>query len=135
MIKCNTKPVFTKEQIAECYECPWLSKKKVWCSNPKVGCYIHEPERKVKTKKVVILKGKPQQYPSIMSQVKSFGKAATKQVIAGNPRRNDTDIAIIKSICELCIEYNKDAKRCRLCGCHMERKWPWKTTVCKKGKW
>lgn len=123
----------TKEQIAECVCCNHISGKKIWCC--KYGFYIHEPERKVKTKNVVITKGKPQQYPSIITQAGSFGKAAVKQARAGNPKRSKEEIARIISICEACTHYNKEKKRCYVCGCYMKNKIPWQTSYCKKGKW
>ena len=133
MIKCIIKPVFTKEQVKDCEKCPHISGKKIWCC--KFGVYIHETEKKVKTKKVIIIKGKARKYPSIIKQAGSFGKAAVQQTLAGNPRRTQQEIAFCKEQCWKCDEFNKEKLRCFLCGCHMGRKWPWKTTHCKIDKW
>ena len=116
------QPEFTKEQIAECEKCKHLSGKKIWCGKFRV--FIHEPER-----------GKKKKYPSIITQAGSFSKAVVQQTVAGNPRRTEQEIAFCKSQCEPCGEFNKKSRRCFLCGCGMDRKWPWKTQHCKIGKW
>ena len=124
-MNCNKtkQPEFTKEQIAECEKCKHLSERKVWCSN--FGVWIYEPDRGNEKKK----------YPSIITQAGSFGKAAVKQVRAGNPKRTDEETARIICICEACEEYNKKKMRCYACGCYMKNKIPWETTHCKIGKW
>ncbi len=134
---CNriTQPEFTKEQIAECEKCKHASGKKIWCCNPRIGTWIKEPERNR-----IIIPSRKIQYPSKLKQASSFTKAAIKQAKAGNPKRNDIELARVRAICESnkCGNYVAETKvgpRCIICGCCLRLKDRWKTAHCEMGLW
>lgn len=73
--------------------------------------------------------------PSLGKQIVSFGKAAAKQAIAGNPRRTEEEVERLKSICAECEFFMPAKIKCMKCGCSLNVKERWATASCPIGKW
>lgn len=123
MLNCETKPTtFDKKQLAKCRKCKHASANVSFCGRPAWGgFYIVDPAN--------------EKYPSIITQAKSFGKAAVKQVAAGMPTRSAEKIAEAMRICKQCPKYVAEDERCKKCGCRMPAKIKWATTNCPLKKW
>lgn len=123
---CNriTKPEFTKAQIAECGKCKHASARVAWCGL--FGVHIIEAGTIVMPKR---------KYPSMAKMAGTFVKSTGKQIFSGNPKRSSSEIKRIIAICRDCDYFNQEKQRCYKCGCKMNRKIPWRTTVCNIGKW
>jgi hypothetical protein len=79
------------------------------------------------------------QYPDFWEQMKgfqAFAKSVGQDVVQGNSifvseekrkkREND---------CLECSKFNKESKRCHLCGCYMEVKWKFEQSECPISIW
>ena len=71
--------------------------------------------------------------PDKIKMAKSFSKAAIKHIASGLKTREQKEIRRIMSICRNCDEYVN--KRCKICGCNMNKKIEWATTHCPLKKW
>jgi len=79
------------------------------------------------------------QYPDFWEQMKGF-QAFAKSV--GQSASEGTGILVSKEkiqerekICMECSKFNKESKRCYLCGCYMEVKWKFKSSECPIKMW
>ena len=81
----------------------------------------------------------PKQYPDFWEQMKNFkefAKSVGQGVVEGDgilvsedkqKKREET--------CNDCSQFNRDSKRCYLCGCYMEMKWKFKKSECPINMW
>ncbi len=81
----------------------------------------------------------PKKYPDFWEQMKNFkefAKSVGQDVVEGNgvlvseekrKKREET--------CFDCSQFNRDSKRCYLCGCYMEVKWKFKASECPMSLW
>jgi hypothetical protein len=81
----------------------------------------------------------PQQYPDFWEQMKSFkefAKSVGQDVVEGDgifvP---DDKIEEREKICNDCSQFNKESKKCYLCGCYMVVKWKFKAAQCPINMW
>ena len=72
---------------------------------------------------------------SIFTQLFTFSKAVTSQVIAGCPATSDEEIKNRSEVCSICPSLNKEEYRCNECGCYLKYKIAWATQECPLGKW
>lgn len=80
------------------------------------------------------------QYPDFWNQIKgfqSFLKDMGKDVIVdGNSIIASEDKQSERlQICNECSQFNKQSKRCYLCGCFMENKIKFNSSKCPASKW
>lgn len=61
------------------------------------------------------------QAPTMREQAANYTKATAKWVAAGRPVRSEEEIGRIIEICEACPNYDQRRKRCKLCGCNVNR--------------
>jgi len=81
----------------------------------------------------------PKQYPDFWDQMKGFKEFAEsvgQQAAQGNgvfaseeKQKNREDI------CHKCSQFNRESKRCYLCGCYMVGKWKFKAAQCPVSLW
>jgi len=78
-------------------------------------------------------------YPDFWEQMKGFSefaKSVGQDVAEGNSilvseqKRNQR-----LSICNSCSQFNKESKKCYMCGCFMEHKIKFKSAECPMSKW
>lgn len=81
----------------------------------------------------------PKQYPNFWEQMnnfKDFAKSVGQQAAEGNgifvSEEKQTQR---EDICNDCSQFNKDSKRCYMCGCHMSVKWKFKASSCPISRW
>ena len=140
-MSCNKikKPVFTKEQIAECEKCRHASKRKTWCCNPLIGCSIIEAGKVLTPqKKKILLPNRKVKYPSIGSMGKSLIKGVAKHARSGFKNRSEAEQRRCQEICLKCDDYDLTSRlgpRCKVCGCNMKVKTRWASANCPKNKW
>lgn len=72
---------------------------------------------------------------SIFTQLFTFSKAVTSQVIAGCPATSDEEIKNRSEVCSICPSLNKEEYRCNECGCYLKFKIPLLTSECPLKKW
>ena len=101
------KPKLTKEQIAKCKRCEWISKKKRWCC--RIGFYVVEEG-------VILRPDKKVKYPSLPKMAGSLTKETVKYVKEGRPKRSEAEITRILFICKRCNDFVNGSGRCRICG-------------------
>ena len=81
----------------------------------------------------------PQQYPDFweqMNRFRKFLKDVGQDVSEGNGFLVSEEKAIERmNICNECPQFNKDSKRCYMCGCFMEHKIKFKSSSCPVSKW
>jgi len=78
-------------------------------------------------------------YPDFWEQIKGF-KDFTKSVGQDITEGNSIFVSEQKkdqrlSICNSCSQFNKESKRCYMCGCFMEHKIKFKSANCPISKW
>lgn len=73
--------------------------------------------------------------PSIFTQLFTFSKAVTTQVLAGCPATSDEEIKKRAEECSTCPSLNKEEYKCGECGCYLKYKIPWATSECPLNKW
>ena len=73
--------------------------------------------------------------PSIFTQLFTFSKAITTQVLAGCPIASDEEIKKRAEVCSTCPFLKKEEYRCGVCNCKLQYKIPWSTSKCPKGLW
>jgi hypothetical protein len=81
----------------------------------------------------------PKQYPDFWEQINNF-KEFAKSV--GQDIDGGTEIFVSEEkkkkreeTCQDCSQFNRDSKRCYLCGCYMEVKWKFKSAECPISLW
>jgi len=79
------------------------------------------------------------QYPDFWTQMQNF-QEFLKDVGQGVKEGNTVLVTEEKrlqreEICNQCALYNKEAKRCRECGCFMEIKWKFTKSECPINMW
>lgn len=72
---------------------------------------------------------------SIFTQLFTFSKAVTTQVLAGCPVVSDEEIKKRAEVCSICPSLNKEEYKCGECGCYLKYKISWATQDCPLGKW
>lgn len=81
----------------------------------------------------------PKKYPDFWDQIKSFqefAKSVGQQAAQGNGVLvSEEKKKKREEICSDCSQFNKDSKRCYLCGCFMEVKWKFETASCPISMW
>jgi len=81
----------------------------------------------------------PQQYPDFWEQMKGFQQFA--QSVGQNVVEGDGIFVSEEKkkkreqICNDCSQFNRESKRCYLCGCYMEVKWKFKAADCPISMW
>jgi len=81
----------------------------------------------------------PKEYPDFWDQMKNF-KEFAKSVGQEAAKGNGVLVAEEKKknreeICLSCSQFNKESKRCYLCGCYMEVKWKFQVSSCPISMW
>ena len=81
----------------------------------------------------------PQKYPDFWQQMKNFS-SFLKEV--GQDVSEGHGIFVTEQkckervdICNECSQFNKESKRCYICGCFMENKIKFKSSKCPLSKW
>jgi hypothetical protein len=81
----------------------------------------------------------PQQYPDFWEQISNFKKFASEvgqNVVKGESVLCSEEIVQKRlDICNDCSQFNKESKRCYLCGCFMEHKIKFTSSACPASKW
>jgi hypothetical protein len=81
----------------------------------------------------------PKEYPDFWEQMKNFKEFATsvgQNVVEGDgifvseQKINDRE-----KICNDCSQFNRESKKCYLCGCYMLVKWKFKAASCPIELW
>ena len=77
----------------------------------------------------------PKEYPSLFQQSLNLGSALVDHIANGLKSTEKTLQEQRLEICNECPSFNKDAGRCRECGCYMITKTKWDSAKCPLGKW
>jgi hypothetical protein len=81
----------------------------------------------------------PKEYPDFWDQMKNFkefAKSVGQDVAQGNGILvSEQKVENRKQTCHDCSQFNRDSKRCYLCGCYMEVKWKFKSSECPMSLW
>jgi hypothetical protein len=81
----------------------------------------------------------PNQYPDFWEQMKSFkefAKSVGQNVVEGDGIFvSDQKIENREKICNDCSQFNRESKKCYLCGCYMVVKWKFKAASCPMELW
>ena len=81
----------------------------------------------------------PKQYPDFWEQMKHFKEFAESVgqniavgdgVFVSDEKHNKRE-----QICNDCSQFNKEVKRCYLCGCFMQMKWKFESSECPMSLW
>ena len=81
----------------------------------------------------------PKKYPDFWEQMNNFKqfaeqvgqKAAEGNGVFASEEKNSER----KKLSDECYQFNKESKRCYLCGCFMAVKWKFKESTCPANKW
>jgi hypothetical protein len=73
---------------------------------------------------------KKKKMPSIFTMAKNFAKDLGTYIKEGAPNVSPKQYAERLKACNSCPNLNKKHMQCTLCGCLIEHKAKWKTTVC-----
>ena len=80
-----------------------------------------------------------EKYPDFWEQMKNFqqfAKFVGQNVVDGNEVFvSEEKMKKREEICQDCSQFNRDSKRCYLCGCYMEVKWKFKSAECPISMW
>lgn len=80
-----------------------------------------------------------EKYPDFWEQMKNFqefAKSVGQGVVEGNGILvSEEKQKKREEICNDCSQFNRDSKRCYLCGCYMEVKWKFKKSECPMNMW
>ena len=121
MTECPRKPVINPAQLTICDTCPWISKKKLFCSHHGFGVRprIIAPSKKIITP------------PTKLQMAASFTKAMIKWALKGFKCVSKEEY--IKRISEC---YKCDSRAiCPYCKCRMKAKVALATVNCPERKW
>jgi len=81
----------------------------------------------------------PKEYPDFWEQMKNFkefAKSVGQDVVEGNEVLVSEQKKMKREqTCQDCSQFNRDSKRCYLCGCYMEVKWKFKSAECPMSLW
>lgn len=81
----------------------------------------------------------PKQYPDFWEQMKNFKEFAQsvgQDVVEGNGVLvSEEKKKTREETCYDCSQFNRESKRCYLCGCYMEVKWKFKSSSCPISMW
>jgi hypothetical protein len=81
----------------------------------------------------------PKQYPDFWEQIKyfrEFAKSVGQNAIEGNEIIvSEEKKKTREEICYDCSQFNRESKRCHLCGCFMEVKWKFTSSSCPINMW
>jgi hypothetical protein len=81
----------------------------------------------------------PKEYPDFWEQMKNFkefAKSVGQDVAEGNGVFvSEQKQTLREQICNDCSQFNKDSKKCYLCGCYMSVKWKFKSASCPISRW
>jgi hypothetical protein len=81
----------------------------------------------------------PKKYPDFWDQMKNFkefAKSVGQEAAEGNGILvSDEKVADREKICNACSQFNKESKKCYLCGCYMVVKWKFKAAACPINMW
>jgi hypothetical protein len=81
----------------------------------------------------------PKQYPDFWEQMKNFKEFAQsvgQESVQGNGILVSEEKKMSREqTCNDCSQFNRESKRCYLCGCHMEVKWKFKAASCPISMW
>jgi hypothetical protein len=81
----------------------------------------------------------PKQYPDFWEQMKNFKEFAQsvgQSVAEGNGLLVSEEKRLKReTVCMGCSQFNKESKRCYICGCFMEHKMKFKASECPLSKW
>jgi len=82
------------------------------------------------------------QPPSVLTQAKTYAKAVARWAADGFKARSEEEIARLHAICLECPEFDRQHRRCLVCGCHVgteknpiRNKLAMPTEKCPRGKW
>ena len=75
--------------------------------------------------------------PSLFTMLKNFTRDISKYIANGAQNVTEEDYAERLDTCLVCPHIQKEKMKCGLCGCLLEHKAKWKTTVCpdKPSRW
>mgnify|MGYP006413040569 FL=1 len=80
---------------------------------------------------------KKKKMPSIFTMAKNFAKDLGTYIKEGAPNVSNKQYTERLEACNKCPNLDKKSMRCTLCGCAIEHKAKWKTTICpdKPARW
>ena len=80
-----------------------------------------------------------EKYPDFWEQMqnfKEFAKSVGQQAATGNGVVvTQEKLDKRKETCLSCSQFNKEHKRCYMCGCYMEMKWKFEAAKCPMSLW
>jgi hypothetical protein len=80
-----------------------------------------------------------QQYPDFWEQMKHFKEFAAsvgQSVVEGDGIIvSNEKLKKREETCNDCSQFNRDSKRCYLCGCYMQVKWKFESATCPISMW
>jgi hypothetical protein len=81
----------------------------------------------------------PKEYPDFWEQMnnfKEFAKSVGQDAVEGDGIFvSEQKVTDREKICNTCAQFNRDSKRCYLCGCYMKVKWKFKAASCPINMW
>lgn len=81
----------------------------------------------------------PKKYPDFWEQMnnfKEFAQSVGQNVVEGDGIFvSEEKLKKREESCYDCSQFNRDSKRCYLCGCYMEVKWKFKASECPISMW
>jgi len=81
----------------------------------------------------------PKQYPSFWEQMnnfKQFAEQVGQKAAEGNGVFvSEEKLSEREELCNNCSQFNKESKRCYMCGCYMAVKWKFNASSCPVGMW
>lgn len=81
----------------------------------------------------------PKQYPNFWEQMnnfKEFAKSVGQNAAEGNGIFVSEDkVKTREEICQSCSQFNRESKKCYVCGCFMQVKWKFKASSCPISMW
>tara|TARA_R100001594_G_scaffold148003_1_gene202167 strand:- start:2543 stop:2806 length:264 start_codon:yes stop_codon:yes gene_type:complete len=78
---------------------------------------------------------KDKKLPSILEMIKNFSRDLAVYIANGSPNVTEEDYKERLETCQSCPSLKESVMRCMTCGCLVEHKAKWKTTVCPEDKW
>ena len=74
-------------------------------------------------------------YPSVFKMISNFTKDLSTYIANGSPNVTPEEYQERLETCLKCPSLKRNVMRCTTCGCKVEHKAKWKTTVCPESKW
>lgn len=79
------------------------------------------------------------EYPDFWEQMKNFkefAKSVGQNVAEGEGIFvSEEKVTTRETICNDCSQFNRESKKCYLCGCYMKVKWKFKSAECPMSLW